>query len=212
MTFSAKKPQTHENLSSALQKTFHFIRKKHFSCFWAFTPKIAFSNIFSLREKFLSIRGLATSSFALNTELVFLEAIKKWFCAIKLIICTKHRIGVLRSYKEGFCAIKLWNDFLQKAQTHENLSSTLQKAFHFIRKKHFSCFWAFTPKIAFSNFFSLRRKFLSIRGLATSSFALNTELVFLEAIKKWFCAINLIICTEHRIGVLRSYKEVILCN
>ncbi len=37
---------------------------------------------------------------------------------------------------------------------------------------------------AFSNFFSLRMKFLSIRGLAISSFALNTELVLLEAIKK----------------------------
>ncbi len=107
MTFSAKKPQTHENLSSALQKTFHFIRKKHFSCFWAFTPKIAFSNIFSLREKFLSIRGLATSSFALNTELVFLEAIKKWFCAIKLIILLNTELVFLEAIKKGFCAIKL---------------------------------------------------------------------------------------------------------
>ncbi len=32
MTFSAKKLKHHENLSSALQKTVHFIRKKHFSC------------------------------------------------------------------------------------------------------------------------------------------------------------------------------------
>ncbi len=37
---------------------------------------------------------------------------------------------------------------------------------------------------SFSNFFSLKQKFLSIRGLAISSFALNTELVLLEAIKK----------------------------
>ncbi len=43
---------------------------------------------------------------------------------------------------------------------------------------------SFALKIAFSNFFSLKQKFLSIRGLAISSFALNTELVFLEAIKK----------------------------
>ncbi len=152
MTFSAKKPQTHENLSSALQKTFHFIRKKHFSCFWAFTPKIAFSNIFSLREKFLSIRGLATSSFALNTELVFLEAIKKWFCAIKLIICTKHRIGVLRSYKEDFVQLSSEMTFCKKAQTHENLSSTLQKAFHFIRKKIFHVFEPLLLKLHLATF------------------------------------------------------------
>ncbi len=43
---------------------------------------------------------------------------------------------------------------------------------------------SFALKIAFSNFFSLRKKFLSIRGLAISSFALNTELVFSEAIQK----------------------------
>ncbi len=43
---------------------------------------------------------------------------------------------------------------------------------------------SFTLKIAFSNFFSLKQKFLSIRGLAISSFALNTELVLSEAIKK----------------------------
>ncbi len=39
------------------------------------------------------------------------------------------------------------------------------------------------------NLFSLRKKLLSICGLAI-----------------------LIICTKHRIGVLRSSKEVILCN
>ncbi len=43
---------------------------------------------------------------------------------------------------------------------------------------------SFALKIAFSNFFSLRKMFLSICGLAFSSFALNTELVFLEALKK----------------------------
>ncbi len=44
-------------------------------------------------------------------------------------------------------------------------------------------FLSFALKIAFSNFFSLKQKFLSIRGLAISSFALNTELVFSEALK-----------------------------
>ncbi len=45
-------------------------------------------------------------------------------------------------------------------------------------------FLSFALKLAFGNFFSLKQKFLSIRGLAISSFALNTELVLLEALKK----------------------------
>ncbi len=46
---------------------------------------------------------------------------------------------------------------------------------------------SFALKIAFSNFFSLRKKLLSICGLAfiiICLVALNTELVFLEALKK----------------------------
>ncbi len=45
-------------------------------------------------------------------------------------------------------------------------------------------FLSFALKIAFGNFFSLKQKFLSIRASLISSFALNTELVLLEAIKK----------------------------
>ncbi len=45
-------------------------------------------------------------------------------------------------------------------------------------------FLSFALKIAFSNFFSLNQKFLSIRGLAISSFALSTKLLLLEALKK----------------------------
>jgi len=64
MTFSAKKAQTHENVSSALQKTFHFMRKKKMFMYLSFALKIAFSNFFSLIKKLLSICGLAFSSFA----------------------------------------------------------------------------------------------------------------------------------------------------
>ncbi len=79
----------------------------------SFALKIAFSNFFSLRKKFLSVCGpriLIICLVALNTELVFLEALKKWFCAFKL-------------QNDFFC---------KKAQTHENLSSALQKncSFH----------------------------------------------------------------------------------
>ncbi len=45
-------------------------------------------------------------------------------------------------------------------------------------------YFSFALKIAFGIFFSLKQTFLSIRGLAISSFALNTELVLIEALKK----------------------------
>ncbi len=193
MTFSAKKTQTHENLSSALQKTFHFIRKKHFSCFWAFTLKIAFSNIFSLRKKFLSIRGLATSSFALNTELVFLEAIKKWFCAIKLIICTKHRIGVLRSYKEVIlCNLALkWLFLLKNLKLMKICLLHCKKHFISLERNIFHVFEPLLLKLHLATFSHWGRSFWA-------SVASQPH--------------HLLSCTKHRIGVLRSYKEVILCS
>ncbi len=76
MTFSCKKTENHEHLSSVLQKHFISLERNIFHVL-SFALKIAFGNFFSLKQKFLSIRGLAISSFALNTELVLLEAIKK---------------------------------------------------------------------------------------------------------------------------------------
>ncbi len=77
MTFSAKNLKLMKILSSAVQKTFHSLERKVFHVLSLLLQKLHLATFFSLREKFLSIRGLATSSFALNTELVFLEAIKK---------------------------------------------------------------------------------------------------------------------------------------
>ncbi len=75
-----------ENLSSALQKTFHFMRKKHFSCSWALLLKLHLATFLSEKEAFEHLwpRILIICLVALNTELVFSEALKKWFCAIKL--------------------------------------------------------------------------------------------------------------------------------
>ncbi len=148
-----------------------FISLDTFFMYLSFAPKIAFSNFFSLRNKFLSVCGpriLIICLVALNTELVFLEALKKWFCAFKL-------------QNDFFC---------KKAQTHENLSSALQKTVYFIRKKHFSCTWAWLLKL----------------HLATFS---HWEISFWASVASH--SHNLISCTKHRIGVLRSYKEVILC-
>ncbi len=118
----------------------------------SFALKIAFSNFFSLRKKFLSVCGpriLIICLVALNTELVFLEALKKWFCAFKL-------------QNDFFC---------KKAQTHENLSSALQKTVHFIRKKHFSCTWALLLKLHLATFSHWERSFWASVGLAFSWFA-----------------------------------------
>ncbi len=62
LTFSAKKLKHMKNLSSALQKTVHFIRDKNVM-YLSFALKIAL-NFFLLRKKFLSICGLAFSEFA----------------------------------------------------------------------------------------------------------------------------------------------------
>ncbi len=70
-----KKSSKHENLSSALQITFHFMRKKHLSCTWALLLKLHLAT-FSHRERSFS------ASLALHS--------------LHLLSCTKHSISVLR--------------------------------------------------------------------------------------------------------------------
>ncbi len=82
MTFSAKKLKQVKIYLLHCKK--HFISlEEAFFMFLSFALKFAFINFFSLKQKSLSIRGLAISSFALNTELVFLEALKE------VILCNK---------------------------------------------------------------------------------------------------------------------------
>ncbi len=102
--------------------TFHFMRKKHLSCTWALLLKLQFRKFLTLRKKLFSICGLAFSS---------------------LLSCTKHSISVLRS-KLVILRIEAltWLALQKKLLTHENLSSALHIAFHFMRKKHLSCTWA----------------------------------------------------------------------
>ncbi len=52
MTFSAKKAQTHENLSSAWQKNIFISLERNIFMNLSFALKIVFSNFFSLRNKF----------------------------------------------------------------------------------------------------------------------------------------------------------------
>ncbi len=117
--------------------------ERNISCTWALLLKLHLAT-FSHWERSFSA-SLALHSLhclvALNTALVFLALTALVFLALK------------------------------KSSKHENLSSALQITFHFMRKKHLSCTWALTLKIAFSNFLSLRKKLFSILGLAFSSFA-----------------------------------------
>ncbi len=156
--FSGKKAQTHENLSFCIaKKQFISLERNIFSCSWALLLKLHISYFFSTEKE--AFEHLVASSFSL--------------------ICTKHRICVLRSSKEViFVQLSSKNRlFLQKAQHGEICSSALQKTVHFIRKKHCSCSLSFALKIAFSYFFSTEKEALSIlwpRILIICLVALNT--------------------------------------
>ncbi len=86
-----------------------------------------------------------------------------------LLSCTKHRIGVLRSSKEVlFVQLSSKMTFSAKKLKHVKMCLLhCKKTVHFIRKKHFM-YLSFALKIAFSYFFWLRKKLLSICGLAFS--------------------------------------------
>ncbi len=148
--FFCKKAQTHEMLSSALQKTVHFIRKNTFSCSWALLLKLHLATFSDWERSFWA--SVASHSHiclvALNTELVFLEG-------------SKRSDFVHLSSKMNF--------FCKKAHhSWKCCPSALQRNIHFIRKKHVSCMLSFALKIAFSYLFWLRKKLLSICGLTFS--------------------------------------------
>ncbi len=81
--------------------------------------------------------------------------------------------------------------FCKKAQTREKLSSALQKTVNFIRKNNCSCSWTLLLKLHLATFSDWERSFWAF--VASHSH-------------------NLLSGTKHRIGVLRSSKEVILCQ
>ncbi len=126
-----KKALTHENLSSALQITFHFMRKNIFHVLELYSY-IAVSNFNSLRKKLFSIRGRARA-LLLKLHFATFSHWERSFSAsvalhsLNLLSCTKHSISVLRSSK----LVILW----------------IEITFHFMRKKHLSCTWALFIKL-----------------------------------------------------------------
>ncbi len=145
-----------KNLSSALQITFHFMKKKHLSCTWALILKLNLAP-FSHWERSFSA-SLALHSLiclvALNTALVFLALTALVFLALK------------------------------KSSKHENLSSALQITFHFMRKKHLSCTWALLLKFHLATFSRWERSFSASVALHSLHFlsCIKHSLVFLEAL------------------------------
>ncbi len=167
MTCLCKKALTHENLSFCIiANNISFHEKETSFHILELYSKIAFSTFLSLRKNLFSIRGPWILFHLLS-------------CTNTACVLSSNSISVLSSWK--------------KSSKHENLSLHCNNI-HFMRKKYLSCTWAYTLKIAFSNFLSLRKKLFSIRGLGFSSsclVALNTALVFLEALNQWFCALKL---------------------
>ncbi len=146
-----KKSSKHENLSSALQITFHFMRKKHLSYTWALLLKLHLAT-FSHWERSFS------ASLALHS--------------LHLLSCTKHTISVLRSSKSVILCIEALTWLaLQKSSNTSKSVFYIANNISFHEKETYFMYLSFTLKIAFSNFLSLRKKLFSILGLAFSSFA-----------------------------------------
>ncbi len=154
-----KKSSIHENLSSALQITFHFMRKKHLSCTWALLLKLHLAT-FSHWERSFS------ASLALHS--------------LHLLSCTKHSISVLssnsisvlRSSKPVILCIEALTWLaLQKSSNTSKSVFYIANNISFHEKETYFIYLSFTLKIAYSNFLSLRKKLFSILGLAFSSFA-----------------------------------------
>ncbi len=122
------------------KKTVHFIRKNIVSCSWALLLKL----------------HLATFS---DWERIFWASVASH--SHQLLICTKHRIGVLRSSKEVIF-VHLSTKMTFSAKKLKLMKICLlhcKKQFHFIRKKNFSCSWALLLKLHLVTFSDWERSF-----------------------------------------------------
>ncbi len=138
--FFCKKAQTHENLSSALQKKLFISLER---------------NIFHVHEALLLKLHLATFS---HWERCFWASVASH--SHNLLICTKTQIGVLRSSKEWFVHLSSKMTFSAKKLKHMKICLLhCKKLFISLERNIFHVHWSFALKIAFSNFFSLRKMF-----------------------------------------------------
>ncbi len=126
MTCTAKSLK-HENLSSALQITFNFMRNKHLSCTWVLLLNCI--NQLSLTER----------SFSASVSLL----------SLLLLSCTKQSISVLRSSKLVILCIEAltWQT-LQKCSKTWKYVFCIANNISFHEKETSFMYLSFTPKIA----------------------------------------------------------------
>ncbi len=174
MTFSAKKLKHMKICLLHCKKTVHFIRKKHFSCAWALLLKLHLANFLTEKDVFEHL----------------------WpRILIICLVALKHRIGVLRSSKEViFVHLSSKMTFSENKLKLMKSVFCIAKTVHFIRKKHFSCAWVLLLKLHLETFSHWERCFWASVAWHSHNLLICTKTqnwVFLEALKKWFCAFKL---------------------
>ncbi len=171
MTFSAKKLKHVKICLLHCKKLFISLERK-FSCSWALLLKLHLATFSDWERSFWAFVASHSHNLlsALNTELVFLEAPKKCFLQL--------------SSKMTFSAKKL---------KHVKICLLHCKKLFISLERIFSCSWALLLKLHLALFLTEKEAFEHLwpRILIICLVALNTELVFLEAPKKCFCAIKL---------------------
>ncbi len=108
----------------------------------------------------------------------------------QLLSCTKHRIVFLEALKKWFVHLSSKMTFSAKKLKLMKCCLLHCKKQFFIRKNTFSCSWALLLKLHLATFSDWERSFWA--SVASHSHYLLS-------------------CTKHRVGVLRSSKEVFLC-
>ncbi len=146
-----------------------FHEKETYFMYLSFTLKIAFSNFLSLRKNFSASWHciLFICLVALNTSLVFLEA-------LTVILCIEALTWLA----------------LQKSSNTWKSVFYIANNISFHKKKHLSCTWAVLLKLhlaTFSHWEAFQHPWILFICLV----ALNTALVFLEGLNQWFCALKL---------------------
>ncbi len=109
---------------------------------------------------------------------------------INLLIALNHRMVVLEALKKWFLCISSTKWLFCKKLKLMKICLLHCKNVHLLERKHFSCSWALLLKLHLATFSDWERSFEHLWP-SHSHYLLS--------------------CTKHRIGVLRSSKEVISC-
>ncbi len=180
MTCSAKKALTHENLSSALQITFHFMKKKHLSYTWAVLLKLHLAPFSHWERSFSASVALHSSSFASCTK-------------HSISVLSSNSISVLRSSKPVILCIEALTWLaLQKSSNTSKSVFYIANNISFHEKETYFIYLSFTLKIALATSLTQKEAFQHPWPciLFICLVALNTALVFLALTALVFLALK----------------------